>query len=179
MNITGEEFQIIQHWQAGYSAKYIAEKVGVTRNSVLGKVHRLRRDKGVTLCEHTYETDAPKISDKSHFAQRANRIKAAMEMKRERAALASNEKHGVPFLDRKSNQCAFIPGDYGEYAERFCCGKPTDFGSSYCPGHHALCYTPSKNFSDDALDGRTYNMRKILRTTKSMLNVDFERANGI
>ena len=40
--VTKHEQELLKLWEEGLSGKLIAEKLGVTRNAVMGKLHRLR-----------------------------------------------------------------------------------------------------------------------------------------
>lgn len=46
----------------------------------------------------------------------------------------------VPILNAAADQCRYIIGDVIG-AETFYCGAPQRAGSSYCPYHHARCYS--------------------------------------
>lgn len=137
----------------GYSASQIAVHIpGATRNSVIGKMHRL----GI----------GPEI-DPVVMAARAQRSKQLAEERMRRAAAALRNKRRsvsnvvrmadyaptqvfckeaeapllIRLFDLRFNHCRFV---IGEPAEGLFCGHDKQHGSSFCPAHHHLVYEPRR-----------------------------------
>lgn len=116
-------------WADGLSASQIAKTMGgVTRNSVIGKVHRL----GPALCPPRKSTQrtvrAPKPKPKL----------VVPEPKREPLEEVT-DSDGVPItvLTLKSHMCRWPIGDVRDAGFHFC-GQQKDEGSSYCEAHHKM-----------------------------------------
>lgn len=129
-------------WATGIPASQIATKMHKTRNSVIGRAHRLklarRRNPG---------NRAPR-------PVREPRVKRVVVMKPrpvknvESANIKGNSPHPLPsiptarnlgLMDLTDAACRFPIGD-GPYTF---CGHETKPGSPYCEGHHTLCYQPA------------------------------------
>lgn len=114
---TDERIELLtQLWKAGKTVKQIMAGLppGVTRNGVLGKVHRL----GLARRE------APQS------------IKAAQERRMAREAMMT--------IDRMTaDACRWPLGAFDEPARVFC-GAPVSPERPYCPAHCAIAYQPPK-----------------------------------
>lgn len=112
----------IKMWNEGKSAKTIAAYFGVTRNAVIGKIHRARYN-GV------------------YVVQKANpKKRALMPPKAKIIAIEGTQpmKQGLRIYDLEHNQCRYSTGeDNGEYV--FCGVATSD--RAYCDEHHKLCHS--------------------------------------
>jgi hypothetical protein len=128
-----------EHWLQGFAAAEIAKLLGdVTRNAVIGRLHRIgcHREEGVS-------PRAPR-TPKSPSVRRAamlNRLKGARitakyESRRMETPLPIPSLD-VAFLDREQGQCRAIT-DPTRYRQK-CCGHPVAGELDvYCEGHKAL-----------------------------------------
>jgi hypothetical protein len=136
--------QLIALWRSGLTATKIAKEIGATRNAVLGKIFRLR-NKGVDLDTRARlgsgkvkKPDPPKPpvfkykATKREIARRNDDLLNRPEL-----------RGGVLFSERQQQQCAYIAGDPRDPDVK-CCGRFTALGTSYCPTHRRLCYTPHR-----------------------------------
>ncbi|MEM9169561.1 MAG: GcrA family cell cycle regulator [Pseudomonadota bacterium] len=133
-----------QLWAEGLSASQIAGKMGgVTRNAVIGKVHRLglsgraapaKPQRGRTFSDESAppqtasaaEPEAPAITEPEFIAP---------------LQLDDGELTTVASLSK--NMCRWPIGDPATDDFHFC-GKPTAVGKSYCAYHARLAFQPSQ-----------------------------------
>lgn len=135
----------------GYSAGNIGTAMGLSRNSVIGKLFRLKlkRDTPPRI-KKVRMPRAPKTRSGEHHAVRkivaggngSLRVIRSIEAA-ERYELRCVEiiPLNLTFEELQPNSCRYIYGDTP--AEFVYCGHPKDT-SSYCPGHHALCWQESR-----------------------------------
>ena len=134
--------RLIALWKTGASASTIAGEFGcgLTRNAILGKIDRLRRE-GVDL--------GPK---RQGGARKATRRQAKAPVLRQRvkpaskSAMLPTQMNPTTLLDLGPRQCRFPIDDINTpgTAETLFCGAHQRDGSSYCEHHHARCMTPYK-----------------------------------
>jgi GcrA cell cycle regulator len=150
---TEERIALLQKlWSQGYSASQIANQLqGVTRNAVIGKIHRLgKRPDG----------DRPRPA---RAAPPAGRRPAAVEARRaapqpqqlpewaarpfRRAALL--EEPGLATSTTlEAHMCRWPIGDPDEAGFSFC-GRSADGARPYCQGHSRLAYKNSTGSEAD------------------------------
>ena len=164
---TDERVELLKKmWAEGLSASQIAAKLagGVTRNAVIGKVHRMGLSGRVTRTRvstpRTRKTREPSHPgrpsmsngpDGSHNAYRTignAALKPIATVKPEPildpvpirvADIPVGERVTILMLSDKT--CRWPIGDPSH--EDFCfCGKPPKEGVPYCPGHAAIAYQP-------------------------------------
>lgn len=127
-----------QLWAEGLTGRRIAEiinaefRLGVTRNSVIGRVHRL----GLPSRQSPIKAPPPgwKKKDPRRLPRKPSGVSAS------KTAPAMPEKPApapAPKIDRSGRTCQWIEG---EPRLRQFCGQPCQEGSSYCPGHHTRVY---------------------------------------
>jgi GcrA cell cycle regulator len=130
--------QLTKFWSEGCNASQIAAALGgVTRNAVLGKVHRL----GQSL--------RPRPSKQAKGQPRLRIRKPILRLiKTEPVEMPPQPFLGIPFRKLKENQCRYPRGDDQDMVF---CAQPKMEGSSYCAACHAICYPPprTQNISDE------------------------------
>ena len=136
------------------SAK-INEKFGttVTRNSVIGRTHRLKlvarhTRSGVTVPKERSPYTPRTRSGEHHSVIRIVRANGNSDRMRVIETRESREQiklrcvevipRNISLLESSDNDCRFIAGDDLLY-----CGHPRREGSSYCGPHDALIYIPA------------------------------------
>jgi GcrA cell cycle regulator len=107
----------------------MAERLGLSRNAVLGKAHRLG------LSTHKARSAKPQPRKPIPKAKKLPPVMPVLD----EPAPAEPEFVGVGLLELEAGSCRYPQGDAAPY--RFC-GVPKQDGSSYCPYHHRLCYAP-------------------------------------
>lgn len=100
-------------WNAGRTAREIGQRFSISRNAVLGRLHRLRH--GVERRRKSSKPRRPR--EIVHFGP---------------------EPILVTLADLLPNHCRYICEGIG--AEAKYCGHEKTFSSSYCAYHHGLCH---------------------------------------
>ncbi len=140
-------------WADGLSASQIAKQLGgVTRNAVIGKVHRLGlsgrakpsnpKRKTVTTAKST----KPQIkTTRAPSAPRTPRIVAAAAPPAPPPLDAKPMANGefATILTITDHMCKWPIGDPGKSDFRFC-GRKTDPEEPYCVPHSQVAYQPSR-----------------------------------
>ena len=103
-------------WLKGATTAEIAKKLGLSKNSIIGKVHRL------------------------NLETRPSPIKKAVSVKKVKKTPQKPERIGI--MDLKINTCRWPIGDPTDEDFHFC-GKNTVMGKPYCAEHCAMAYTGS------------------------------------
>lgn len=120
--------RIAELWNLGWTSSHIADAVGLSRNSVIGAVHRLRVKGAIIKTEEDRKPPRPK--------------KVLAIRKNFKRSIPSGKPVGI--LDLKSNSCRFIISD--EKAETLYCNHQV-WKQSYCKEHYKICYTPLRKSS--------------------------------
>lgn len=143
-------------WLEGLTGKQISEKLNITRNAVLGKVHRMREsgDIGVRECDMRMRSirEETKRLEKLRIANLFDIMREDPYEKEE----SSPETHLKPiftyedietekprgkhikFDQLRYDSCRFIVND-GPAKDFLFCGKVKK-GRSYCEEHEEICY---------------------------------------
>lgn len=117
-------------WAEGLSASECGKRIGVSRNSVIGKIHRL----GLSHQYRRPRERRPRMRTKAKPAQPI--------------VFLSNFDHtpelpqvpptgGYDLLDLRHGMCRYPSGDRPPF--RFC-GAAVEDGYPYCQEHAAICY---------------------------------------
>lgn len=132
---TEERVELLKKlWTEGLSASQIARTMGdVTRNAVIGKVHRL----GLSGRATTSRADRPRRA--TIPKPKPKPVVAEPEMISE-AKLPTGEFATV--LTLSGTMCRWPIGDPGADDFHFC-GNGTDGGAPYCEAHSEMAYQPS------------------------------------
>lgn len=147
-------------WADGKSCSQIAAEIGVTRNAIIGKVHRLKlpgrskdtfkaaQARRAKVAAAGVKASRPKGNRNAHNPKVAS-ILARAKMPALRAPtlkrapvpeddIGNDVTHLVGIMDLKAHQCRWIEGD--PLAVHGYCGEKTKADSSYCPKHYARVY---------------------------------------
>jgi hypothetical protein len=114
--------EILRLWNLGYSSSKISAEVGLSRNSVIGAVHRMRQA-GVEL------TKKERVKSK--------KVAKPKEQKPEK----KHDKfydNPVDILGLRMSSCRFIVEEGTPEATKYCNQK--SWKSSYCKDHYKICY---------------------------------------
>lgn len=126
----GRDSTIIHMWNENYTGSQIAAELGVTRNVVMGVLHRYR-------CRGLV---GRKILAPVKPAPTKPRRKSVPKIKEKPIVYVEGK---VKFADlHQSRQCHYIVND-GPPSEYLFCGKPQEKGS-YCAHHASICYMPPR-----------------------------------
>ncbi len=152
--------QLKQHWTEGKSASQIASLLGygLTRNAVIGKVHRLGlagRAKSPGLASPRPRPSAPPRVAAPRMAPAAPRItRGATALAVAHQALTDAEPEAfesvvvpmslrVTIIELKEAMCRWPLGDPATSEFRYC-GSPAPSGP-YCAYHGSLAYQPAQD----------------------------------
>ena len=133
-------------WAEGYSASQISARIGGTRNSVIGKVHRMGLASRVTH-NRVSRTSATKLHAEAH-RRRANRA-ARIERSRpptdtqDMPPIVFEDGPGVALLDLEPHHCRWPLGELMRRSTEFC-GHDHQPGSPYCAFHHHKAHDRSQ-----------------------------------
>lgn len=152
---SSERIELMKRWlQAGLSCSQIANEIGVSRNAVIGKLHRLGlsqpRDVAARQNEQRRATrlaQAPRVA--------AARKRARLDVSSQQALLLAafptlpavedipiHNGRGCTLLELGQERCRWPISTPG--AEDFCfCGNEPVKGMPYCAGHARIAYRPS------------------------------------
>ncbi len=131
-------------WAEGLSASQIAQRLGgVTRNAVIGKVHRLGLSGRATPSRPQRRSTKPAAARPARTtpAIAAARSAPPPPAPVEPARLPNGEYATV--LTLGSRICRWPIGDPDDADFRFC-GRAAEPGSPYCEAHARLAYQPQK-----------------------------------
>lgn len=160
---TDERVEILKKlWAEGLSASQIANRLGgVTRNAVIGKVHRLGLSGRTTTTRAKTPRPRRRPASKpagrfggTSFPSHGNTaLKAYYEANPDAEAEpvpAPVEELVIPVSERasiltlKECMCRWPIGDPGEEDFHFC-GRPADQGAPYCEFHAQIAYQPPQS----------------------------------
>jgi GcrA cell cycle regulator len=161
MSWTDERVELLKKlWADGLSASQIATKLGeVTRNAVIGKVHRLGlAGRATTSRIRTARPRSnialfPARSAQVQYRTFGNAALKAAPQPQERKAAAIIPLRALPELEPapegvitlaelKETMCHWPIGDPMEEGFHFC-GRRKSFGVPYCEHHAAIAYNPA------------------------------------
>ncbi|MCK0196026.1 GcrA cell cycle regulator [Ancylobacter sp. 6x-1] len=156
MNWTDERVELLKRlWAEGLSASQIAAELGgVTRNAVIGKVHRL----GLSGRAKTVAAPAPRprkarptvsaplrprpmVQGNVALAVAPEMDEAEPEVAEEPVANVVPMGQGCTILDLTEFSCRWPVGDPGK-ADFHYCGSRTMTGLPYCSYHARIAYQP-------------------------------------
>lgn len=131
--------QLKKLWAEGLSASQIARTMGdVTRNAVIGKVHRLGLSGRATTnrADRPRRATIPKPMPKPVVAEPEAVVEATLE-----------NGDFATVMTLSSTMCRWPIGDPGSNEFHFC-GNKTEAASPYCEAHVRMAYQPSQNRRD-------------------------------
>lgn len=131
-------------WDRGMTTGQIAKALNVTKNSIIGKVHRLCLTARPSPIK---KSSAPKTDKKTVVAGKTtknekNTATAASKQAcspSSSAAAPLNEETNIPLVKLDNHTCRWPLGDPRD--DDFCfCGKHVKTGQTYCEEHAAIAY---------------------------------------
>lgn len=156
MSWTDERVETLKKlWLEGLSASQIAAELGgVTRNAVIGKVHRLglsgrtRNPRGSTRPAPKHKPQPAQQASSGNLKLKAQpRAEAALAPETQAKPALDLVETGAPESRRASilmlndRVCKWPIGDPSKEDFHFC-GCPSETGSPYCPYHTKVAYQP-------------------------------------
>ncbi|MFN0217289.1 MAG: GcrA family cell cycle regulator [Hyphomicrobium sp.] len=155
MSWTDDRVELLKKlWSEGLSASQIAGRLGsVTRNAVIGKVHRLGLSGRATTSRMKSHRPRLRMAHqkrpvKPRFAQSGNPAVRALYAMDAEAYVPPAEELVIPLAERKSIQtltecsCRWPIGD-PQMADFHFCGKTKVVGLPYCEVHARRAFQPA------------------------------------
>jgi GcrA cell cycle regulator len=147
-------------WGEGFSAKVVANDLGgLSRNAVLGKVHRLGLSKDPRRQEQTKREvrvqanrprRIPKIAMALAVEPPLRRHTGIPECRRPLEFVPPLPPLNVPILDHQHGQCREVTGHDGL---ALFCGHPAIEGTSWCAHHHSVNFQrPARRLTESSAD---------------------------
>ncbi len=143
-------------WKQGLTTGEIGKRLGVSKNSIVGKVHRLQLDARPSPIRKKEDDSSENVVEKTPVAKlKADKKSSRDEEKTGAATLpastgfrptpAQNAASGdVKLTDLDNHTCRWPIGDPKDESFRFC-GRKVRVGQTYCEEHAALAYVkPNK-----------------------------------
>lgn len=133
-------------WAEGLSASQIASKMGgVTRNAVIGKVHRLGLSGRATPAKPQRGRSFDDVVEEVEpAARRPVSIKPAVNEPEFVAPIVLDGGDRTTVATLKNNMCKWPIGDPARDDFHFC-GQGTSTGKSYCAYHAHLAFQPAQH----------------------------------
>lgn len=148
-------------WERGMTTGQIAKALNVTKNSIIGKVHRLCLTARPSPIKKSSSTDKKDSKEKATPAKQTKKatkettttvrkaketVKQAPKNTKEVPTPAVQEVTRIPLVKLDNHTCRWPLGDPRD--EDFCfCGKKIKTGQTYCEEHSAVAYVkPGKKF---------------------------------
>jgi GcrA cell cycle regulator len=131
-----------QMWLEGLTANEIAKKLGVSKNSIVGKVHRLCLTARPSPIKKKEETKPEEVAEVLPETALENHIENMPEEMEHDEILYEQKQvniQGIKLVSLDSHTCRWPIGDPRD--EDFCfCGKKVRAGQTYCDEHAAMAY---------------------------------------
>ena len=127
--------QLKKLWSKGKTTVEIAKEMGISKNSVIGKVHRL---------------------DLTARPSPIKRKETVVSNHRKPASLHKNSGGKCRLMDLKTNTCRWPIGEPEDKDFHFC-GKQTSTGKPYCPDHCLEAYTSLKELMEQPANQKQEN----------------------
>jgi GcrA cell cycle regulator len=140
--------QLKQLWTEGLSASQIARQLGgVTRNAVIGKVHRL----GLAGRATPARAERPRLQMPRRTPVLRAPVAIVAQPIVERDPLTDDKGNHVTVLTISDRNCKWPIGDPASGNFHFCGHSPKN-GSPYCDAHSVKAFQPSQSRRDRERD---------------------------
>jgi len=163
MSWTDERVELLRKlWSDGLSASQVAAELGpgITRNAVIGKIHRLglaERAKTAAAAPRPRAAKAPRpaapatatrvsghiVHGNVALAFAPQTLVVAREQPQEEVVIPMSER--VTLMDLRESMCRWPMGDPTTPEFRFCGGKSPVGGGPYCAYHSRVAYQPAQD----------------------------------
>lgn len=138
--------ELCKLWDKGLTANEIAKKLGVTKNAIVGKVHRLcLKARPSPIKPKTEETEESQKTILNEFEDETQNIEDVAEHETVEVAIVEvtetnkNTDGIIKLIDLDSHTCRWPVGDPRDDDFGFC-GKKVRAGQTYCDEHSAMAY---------------------------------------
>jgi GcrA cell cycle regulator len=125
-------------WGQGFSASQIASQLqGVSRNAVIGKIHRLGKRNGPAARSRPAFAAGPARRRPAAEARRPGSVEAFVRPRR--PMLIEEEPGLATSITLTAHMCRWPIGDPDDASFSFC-GQTAEGGRPYCQGHARIAY---------------------------------------
>ena len=146
MGWTNESVEELRRlWDKGLTASEIAKKLGVTKNAIVGKVHRLclkARPSPIKTkdeeMKQVQETVAQEVVVEAEIVEDIP-VEEKVSETDSTSISTSNDGNKLKLVDLDSHTCRWPLGDPRDDDFGFC-GKKVRAGQTYCDEHSAMAY---------------------------------------
>ncbi len=129
-------------WLGGATTNEIAKELGLSKNSVVGKVHRLNlsaRPSPIKKKEEKKVTKKTQTILKKDIEPKEKNVSTSAVQKTSEKQNSSESKKCLRLNELDNHSCRWPIGDPKD--ENFCfCGKKVRTGQTYCDEHAAIAY---------------------------------------
>lgn len=129
--------KILEMWEQGKSGGEIANKLGVTRSSIMGRIHRMRNESNIKYRAKNISVKSDRVVRTRDKAKSYKKLRTFIPVEQ----IIPKPKHSVSILDLQHWSCRYIVGDPKKPLDRIYCGQVSEKWS-YCKDHAQLCYQP-------------------------------------
>lgn len=133
--------QLRNLWNDKLSCRTIAGMLGVSRNAVIGKAHRMGLEPREKVIAKPREARPRKRG--LHTRHRRDVLGKLFAPDPVELREVDVESRKLTFDQLEANSCRY-PAEKGPITF---CGHDQKPGSSYCPAHHFLCWMPAKSIN--------------------------------
>lgn len=141
----GRVQDLMARWHDGETSGFIARAYSVTRNTVMGKIHRLRASGTLKDGLRKPPKAAPRLKHKPYSFRR----KKAPLLPPKPVAAPSPIEGGVSIMQLEGHHCRAVTGRGDEGLARYCGDQKTEWAfrdrlirSSYCAFHNGVYHNP-------------------------------------
>jgi len=152
--LTAQDRNIIDLWQGGNSAQKIADKFSVTKNTIVGKITRLR-NRGYDLRKREPPEQVVAVARRTSVLKPVIPWVPAAPVNPITAPKIAHVIKLKRLMDLGIDDCRYIIND-GPVSLFLFCGEPKE-GKTYCAAHHKLCHVPLPN----RVKGRAFSLKKL------------------
>lgn len=144
--------ELKKYWKKGLTTGEIGRLIGMSKNAVVGKAHRLGLEGRPSPIKHERIRISKKTVLKKTSAASVKKVEEVEDdievveedvkaiMAKKKAAEKKKKISGVSLVDLKPNGCRWPEGDPQD--DDFCfCGKEAVTGKPYCAEHCQVAYT--------------------------------------
>jgi GcrA cell cycle regulator len=126
-------------WCTGMRALLIGQKMGKTKNAVIGRAHRIGCPSRKNNNKECAMNHVIRRREKKHLTPHGQEpnVQAISKAMPEKITQVEREDGAVRFMDLKPHHCRAPMWDHGKTGDTYC-GKRKKFGSSYCEDHHRI-----------------------------------------
>jgi hypothetical protein len=136
-----DDIEYLRKRQAeGVSQGQIADELNRSKNSVAGKVFRLKLPRADKVLVFRTPKSRPKHSPKPRPPKSAQPM--VKKVKPPTLPPEDPPKDGVPLIKLRHHHCRNVVGR-GKDGLATYCGKPRKWQSSFCDAHHKIFYVPA------------------------------------